>query len=228
MTGYHLLSEFGQAMDPRNEHTINVQSVYSFGELGLLLFGVALAFAATLQRERTPFTIGALRGAAFLLGIACFTIGFGNWVLVSAFQSLAAAATVDADKFIGRVGGAKTPLLIGWTCALVGATLIFLASLKHSRDETSEPLKLTGSFWFALVSCIIFLMAIAYGGFSIRALASALGEPPPYDPAEIASGTSGMLLARFMTVIGIAASAVASMLMAVATKPRPNKIDQRV
>lgn len=223
LSGYHVLNELSREIRSNNQ-TIELNSFYVVGELGLLLFGVAVAYSAILRRERNSLTIGLLLGAGVLLGIACLIIGFGNWILMSAFQSLASSDVIDPEEFRRQIASAKTPLLFGWGSALIGAMLIFLSSLKSPSEPTPISFSAITGLLVALFSCVLFVLAIAYEVLSFRNLTTDLGDPP-FDPAKLASGATGILLARFLSIVGIAACAVASVLMAVSAMPVRNTED---
>jgi len=76
----------------------------------------------------------------------------------------------------------------------------------------------------AFFTLFTFLMAGMWSMISLRGLESSLSSPR-IDPTSIAPGVSGVINSVYLTVIGIAGCAFASLFLAVATDASDHKSD---
>jgi hypothetical protein len=216
LTGYSILLGLGSAL--REDQTVVLPSGHVIGAIGLLLFGLGVTTAAFSPRTRSTLVICIFIGGMIAFGLAVLLIGFGNWQLSATFASLASAERVDSESFIREAGNARLPLLVGWCFVLGGAVSIFAADVIAERASRPRAKSMPGGIAVAVAffALLIFLVSGVWSMISLRGLEGDLSSPQ-IDPASIASGVVGVINSAFLTVIGIAGCAFASLLLAVAT-----------
>lgn len=216
LTGYSILLEIGTALD--EDQSVVLPTGYLVGAIGLLLFGLGVTALGFSSRTRSTPVICLFVGGMIAFELAAFLIGYGNWIVYAAFESLGTAERIDSESFIREAGKARGPLLVGWCFVLGGAVSIFAADVIAQRTLRSRAKSVAGGIAIALAfgALLIFLMSGVWSMTSLRGLEGDFSSPQS-NPTSIASGVAGVINSAFLTVIGIVGCSFTSLLLAVAT-----------
>jgi Na+/proline symporter len=156
--------------------------------------------------------------AVLLMIVGAASNLFGDWLMMSAFNELATAESVDPDTFLDSFRLAESLMLVGNLLLLLAtgdiATAVMMTKTEASMTRTAVAI--------GVISFVFLLLMVFWGQSSMLPFSDILtGER--VEPSSLAASMNGVLRADFLSQGSVIGFAVATLIVAVSRRKELTK-----